>query len=424
VPEATASPSLHSATASPSLHSATASPSLRSAIAKPSARGATPGHLDRVKPRILEICLDKGNGGLELYFHRCGGELRKRGFEVVTLRTDGTFLADLLDGETRRDVLFPPHAPWKRVLCARKLRDLIELHAIDVVHAHHKDDLPLIALARSIGGRATKLYFTRQMPLPSPKRDPYHRWVYGKVDGMIAISEKLRRDILEKIPILPERVHLLYYGVPAAPERDEAWCRSFLSISREHDFNVGVFSRFEQQKGQHTAVEALRLLRERGVPAKLYLAGNVADEQYLSTLRDRIRAARLDDAVAFKGFLKEPMHAMQAVDVYVLPSRAEAFGLVLAEAMRCGTAVIGTNAGGVPEIIEHGETGLLYAWDDAEELAQLLERAYREPEWRASLAARGKAKADDAFDERRHFDRLAEILSGAGDAQRSAPVAP
>jgi L-malate glycosyltransferase len=249
------------------------------------------------------------------------------------------------------------------------------------------------------------------MPLPHSKRDFYHRWLYGKLDGMIAITEKLRREIVERVPIAPERVHRLYYGVPAAPPRDEAWIEDFLSLSEPGDFNIGVFSRFEFQKGQHTVVESLRKLRESGIPVKLYLGGNVADEKYFDALKATVREQRLEDAVAFKGFMKEPMRAMQAVDVYVLPSRAEAFGLVLAEAMRCGTAVIGTNAGGVPEIIEHGRTGFLYEWDDAEGLAQLLGSLFHDARLRSSVGQRGKASADDRFDERTHFDRLAELIA-------------
>lgn len=373
--------------------------------------------------RILEICLDKGSGGLEMYFHRCGRELRRRGFEVITVRTEGTFLAGLADPDDARDVLFPARANWRRWAHARRLRGLIDEHAIDVIHAHHKDDLPLVALARSLGARPTKVYFTRQMPLPNSKRDPYHRWVYSHVAGMIAITEKLKRDILEHIPIAPERVHRLYYGVPPPPPRDEAWNEKFLSLSKPGDFNLGVFSRFEFQKGQHTVVEALHWLREKGFPAKLYLGGGVADESYVERLRKSIGEKGLDAAVAFKGFMTEPMRAMQALDVYILPSRAEAFGLVLAEAMRCGTAVIGTNAGGVPEIIDHEQTGLLYPWDDAGELARLLARLFQDSSWRAALARRGKAKADDLFDEDKHFDRLAELIAGESPG-RAPGLAP
>jgi glycosyltransferase involved in cell wall biosynthesis len=89
---------------------------------------------------------------------------------------------------------------------------------------------------------------------------------------------------------------------------------------------------------------------------------------------------------------------MQCFDVLVLTTHVETFGLVLVEAMMLGIPVIGSNAGGVLEIIDHEKTGLLFKTKDAHSLAEAIERMVRDPELRQQLAAAGREKAGKAYD--------------------------
>jgi glycosyltransferase involved in cell wall biosynthesis len=86
--------------------------------------------------------------------------------------------------------------------------------------------------------------------------------------------------------------------------------------------------------------------------------------------------------------------------------------LVLVEAMRAGVAVIGTDAGGVSEIIEHEQSGLLFEPGNVEQLAAYLRRLVDSSDYKISMAQHGKARADELFAEQKHFDELEQILSG------------
>jgi len=80
--------------------------------------------------------------------------------------------------------------------------------------------------------------------------------------------------------------------------------------------------------------------------------------------------------------------------------------------MRSGTCVVGTDCGGVPEIIKHGETGLLFKPDDADDLAEKLQLLIEDKDYRMRLTNAGKLDADDRFSEEQHFDKLQNILNG------------
>ncbi|MBT8118490.1 MAG: glycosyltransferase family 4 protein, partial [Gammaproteobacteria bacterium] len=106
-----------------------------------------------------------------------------------------------------------------------------------------------------------------------------------------------------------------------------------------------------------------------------------------------------------------PQQLMQICDCICLTTYEETFGLVLPEAMRAGVAVIGSDKGGVPEIIAHQKTGLLFESENAESLYQQIAQLYDDPAMKQRLASEGRKKADSTFDNDLHFDKLENILS-------------
>jgi glycosyltransferase involved in cell wall biosynthesis len=159
-------------------------------------------------------------------------------------------------------------------------------------------------------------------------------------------------------------------------------------------------------------ISALKKLIDKNIPAKLYIAGTVMDSDYKESLVRQVGEFNCKENVVFKGFLSDPRQAMLGLDTLVLPSRREAFGLVLIEAMRSNVAVIGTNDGGVPEILDHNKTGLLFEWNNPDQLAECLEYLYKNPHARVALARNGQKKADEQFSSELHFKKLEKLFKG------------
>ncbi len=124
------------------------------------------------------------------------------------------------------------------------------------------------------------------------------------------------------------------------------------------------------------------------------------------------QAKKLDvaDRIIFQDFVSKPQQLMQLCDCVTLASAQETFGLVLPEAMRSGVAVIGSNSGGVPEIIEHGKTGLLFDSGNADDLYLQIEKLYLNPVFKQSIAQQGKQSADERFNNDLHFEQLEKHL--------------
>jgi len=139
------------------------------------------------------------------------------------------------------------------------------------------------------------------------------------------------------------------------------------------------------------------------------VVGKTIEPAYLASLKSTCQQQGL--AVTFLDFVDEPQRLMQICDCVLLSTYEETFGLVLAEAMRAGVAVVGSDRGGVPEIIEHGQSGLLFRSGDSHSLAEALLQLKQDPALRARLAEQGKEKADSVFNVDEHYRRLRQLLA-------------
>jgi glycosyltransferase involved in cell wall biosynthesis len=175
---------------------------------------------------------------------------------------------------------------------------------------------------------------------------------------------------------------------------------------------IGMFGRICRWKGQDVFLRAMA--RVPGVQAVIAGAALFEEHAFEQELRDLAHELGIADRVCFAGHFDDAMTLMAACDVVVHCSTApEPSGRVIAEAMFAGTPVIGSNAGGVPEFIRHGETGQLTPPGDPEELALAICRYLADPEWSREIAARARSRAEAEFSSRATiagFHRAIEAL--------------
>ncbi len=341
--------------------------------------------------------------------HRCCRQAD--GYEVVAVVGKRGPLAARLRADGLTPHQLSPRLRALPLLAAWQLARLIDRSGIDLIHCHWGKDLPLAALAKRLARRRPVLVYTRQMQITRQKSDPYHRFVWRQVDRVLAITEQLATDLRRLVPNLsPTAVETLYLGVPAVTPllpAERAALRAELGAG-EGELLVGLFGRIKRYKGQHLLMEAMAEFVASEAPVRALIVGRAMEPAYLTALQDE--AAQLGGRVVLRDFVEAPQRLMQACDVVVLTTREETFGLVLAEAMRAGVAVVGSDRGGVPEIIDHGRTGLLFRSGSASGLHAALQQLLVEPALRTQLAAAGQAAADRRFDETEHFARLASTL--------------
>jgi len=266
-------------------------------------------------------------------------------------------------------------APLGRGAITRLRRRLSSEH-FDIVHAHDGRAQNISVLASA--GLPLRRVASRQVAF-APRQPLIHRWKYTKTaHGIIANSESVRRVLIssgipgESIQVIPPGIEFPA-ELPSADLRARA--RARWGFTSDH-FVVGHAGAFTHEKGQDIALEAALLLAPRLPQSRMLLAGNGPER---SNPRMQDLANRAASTAVLPGFLDDLSDFYAALDLFIMPSRSEGWGLTALEAMANGLAVIATDVGGLRELVEHGKTGWLVPLDSAKALAEAIEAAAMDP---------------------------------------------
>ena len=362
--------------------------------------------------KVLELCLSPDYGGLELHMRDFSRWLSGRDdCQLFLALQDRTRLSGALGELDVSRLLFSGPADKFSPFKAKRLSDFIEFHSIDIVHVHWKFDLPLAALAKKFGKRRFQLVHTRQMNMPGKKQDPYHRFIYGQMDCFIAITRYIEKQARENLPIPADKITQIYYGVkiPAGVTAERtAALKQKLNISG--DFTIGLLGRISEYKGQHLLIEAVEKLRMEGILVQAWIVGAAFEQSYLEKMKQMVAEKKLIDQIHFLDFYEPAIELMSCFDTVVLTTKNETFGLVLIEAMQAGVAVIGSNSGGVPEIIDHEKTGLLFETWNSRALADAIKRLCLDRNFRKSIAEKGQKKAQAQFNLETQYNKVLNVF--------------
>jgi len=218
-----------------------------------------------------------------------------------------------------------------------------------------------------------------------------YRAVYALHHRVIAVSRAVARDLRARpgLPVAADRLRVVYNGLDLARvQAAEPLPRAALGVPAGAPLVVCVGNLFPI-KGQRLLISAFARLRQRLPAAHLLLVGEGPDRPAL----ERLAAAHgQQEHVHFLGARADAPAILAASDVVAVPSLAEGLPLVPLEALALGKPVVATRAGGLPEIIAHGVTGLLVPPRRPEALAAALLAVLTQPAYAAALAARGRAQ--------------------------------
>jgi glycogen synthase len=269
---------------------------------------------------------------------------------------------------------------------------------VDLVHAHQGEDLATLLLARMAARRhRCPLVVTVHCSVGHTLagRTPHVRllravggWIerttLGRADAVVVLTERtaaaLRSDGVHpgRISTIPSGFEPSLFGSPTTGARSPG------GLPR-----IGYVGRLAAQKRADLLVQAFGRMRQ---PADLVLVGDGPERARVEQLARTSPAA---DRITVTGFVEHSAvpAVLASLDVLVLPSAYEEMGSVLVEAMVAGLPVVASDVGGIPEVVRHGETGLLVPPGDVDCLAEALDRLAGDPGLRARLSAGARARS-------------------------------
>ena len=277
------------------------------------------------------------------------------------------------------------------------------------VHAHSCGDSAHIAMfANLLSGLPYSV--TLHGPLDDYGPNQHEKWRHAAF-GLI-ITRQLVTEVTDRLAgCLPPRLALAPMGVDLAVFKRTAPYAPWTGTGPLRLFSCG---RLNPGKGHADLVEAVALLRSRGIDARLAIAGedDAGGTGYRKVVAARIEALGLQASVELLGAVAEAQirDGLENAHVFALASLAEPLGVAIMEAMAMALPVVVTNAGGVPELVDDGVDGILIPPREPVALADAIEAVARDPDRAARLAAAGRARIEASFSSTRSAAVLADQL--------------
>jgi glycosyltransferase involved in cell wall biosynthesis len=371
--------------------------------------------------KVLHVIttLDVGGAEMHLLAQVRGQAARGHAVRVLYLKGHGTLAGDFRAAGAERVACVPPA---RFPLAARA-----DARWADVVHSHLLKADMLAAVCALAWGTRRKLVASKHNDEQVLRRLPVGlvHGVLGRVPRRtIVLSDHVGRFVVEHGRLDPRRVQRIYYGLDPAPfeaaarERAELLPRVRAELGLPSDAVVFTcVARFAPQKAHADLLRGFAAAARAPGPELCLLL--VGDDPFGDGRRRAEAVAReldLGPRVLFAGIRRDVPRVLAASDVFVMTSLWEGLGLVFLEAMAAGLPVLATRVSAVPEVVEHGRTGILVAPSAPDEVGRAMRELAADPARRSALGAAGAAVVRARFGLDRMIDATLdvyrEVLSG------------
>lgn len=216
-----------------------------------------------------------------------------------------------------------------------------------------------------------------------------------RISHFLPVTQHVAKELIERESVSAAKTSVVNPGIqPFSPvPEDRSAIRSQQSVSNE-DIIVLAIGRLEPGKNFETLISAQDILSKQGVKSQVWIAGEGAQRASLEKMIDELG---LGETVRLLGYRNDIRALLSAADIFVLPSKAEAFGIAAVEAMFAELPCIAANIPGLRTVVAQNETGILFEPDDAQALANALKSLVFNRELRKSMGRLGRQKAMSAF---------------------------
>ncbi|MCE2404158.1 MAG: glycosyltransferase family 4 protein [Dehalococcoidia bacterium] len=385
----------------------------------------------------MNIIAEDRVGGPQMRILRMAAALKHSGVDTVVAIPHGTgAFGDMLEeagvpyhrvpGMRRPRATVNPlsHLGWLAHLWGsiRRLVRLIRDEGISVVHQHDVTHVQG-AIAGRLAGCGV-VWHINGMPYPLVWKS-FKPLVYLVPHVVAASSRAMGREYMgSRGDVFYRPVEVLYPPVdipgPAEPGT-RSRVRGELGIPEDSPMVVTVGNLYPT-KGHLYFVRAAAAVKERSPEARFVVVGQTLEgrTKYADVLHSEARTLCLGDAMVFAGFRTDVADILHAADILVQPSLSESFGIAIAEGLAAGLPVVASDVGGVPEIVQDGNTGILVSPRDPEAIASAVVSLLEHGEQAASMAARGREWVREMFSPARcaetHERVYQQALRAAGRA--------
>jgi len=327
--------------------------------------------------------LSRDLGGIQQAYIDYHDALKMQGHEVINI----TSISAKINKQIPAKHSLLNLAPWC-FLSKLYLWLLVIIHKPDIIICH--------------GNRAVSFasaHKSKHLPLIGVSHNYSHKHL-RKCDYVLTLTAKLKEHLIQngfdpkRLLNIPNMIRVKHKYIPKP-------------ITSKPSIIIGSFGRFVTKKGFIYLIEAIKLLQQNGINAKLFLGGDGPDKKLLI---QKTKELQLEKDVTFSGWVYDKSAFFQKIDLFCLPSIIEPFGIVLLEAIEHSKPIISTKSGGPEEIIRDNIDGLLAKIESSQDLADKLQQAINNPAITEKLAKSAHIRLKENYDIKVVSIQLSKIL--------------
>jgi glycosyltransferase involved in cell wall biosynthesis len=347
-------------------------------------------------------------GGGEIWMLRTLDGLQKRGHDVALLCRPGVTVADRAKELDIKVFTVRARGDLGPITILKTL-GIIRKNKYQIILTNMDKELRFGGIAAKLAGKCVVIP-RRGVDYPLKNKLQY-RFSYNVLaDSVIANSEATKQSLLKNASWLdPDKIKVIYNGINPSSYLSPTISDLRVQLKLSPDSKlVGFVGQLDERKGIHYLLPAFFGLLKVVPNAHLILAGQGPLEDWIKVF---VRKYELENRVHLLGFVKDIEELMKSIDLFVLPSLWEGFGIVLIEAMAAGKPCVTTATSSMPEIVKDNETGFVVSTKNANELAESMERLLVDPQKAKKMGQKGRQRVIDEFTLDKMLDKLESHFS-------------
>lgn len=365
---------------------------------------------------IAFLCTSASWGGLEMNVLRLALRMQDRGHSIVIFTRENTpFHKKALENNITLQVLQIKH-PYTAFAAAQQLATALrKLHTHIIIFSYAKDNY-VCSWAKYFFNRDLQLVYLQQMELGINKKGLVQTFIYKQLSAWITPLHLLEKQVLERTYVPGSKIKVIPLGIDtnrfAQSNITKLQARIQLNVPPEA-FIAGIIGRIDPDKGQEYLIKALAILLRKNIEVCALIVGEESrgdTRKYPQYLQNLVQELNVENFVHFRPFTEETEKAFAALDVFVMASVGETYGMVTVEAMTSGVPVIGTNSGGTPELLDFGALGLLIPPKNEQALADAIEKLVHNKALWDELRDKAFHKALAKYDYHVQCEQLEQVL--------------
>lgn len=346
-------------------------------------------------------------GGGEQWQLSTAMKLSEKGYNIVTITHKDSPLSIKMKAEAFINLSLPIHNlsflnPFK----IYRIKQFLRSNQVHVIILGLPSDVKLSGIAARLAG-VQKIIYRRGVALKI-RNSLLNRYLIQYIlTHIIANSHGTRQAILEnnKGLVHENQVSVIFNGIDTRQLQHESITP--LYRKKEGEIVLGNAGRLSQEKGQHYLIDVALILKKRGLSFTMLLAGEGPEE---NKLKQRVKDLGMESNIRFPGFVDNIKSFMKSLDIFLLSSKWEGFGYVIAEALFHEVPVIGFDISSVHDMIINDRSGYLVEPFDIKQFAEKIMTLSKDEKKRKDMGNYGKKLVEDNFSIDKSIKKLENLF--------------